>query len=235
MGAFHPASQPQSIDSSPQSDPSLGESEADALALCHGGLRVRTVLIVGSAGPELWKHFSAWLEGQAVALSHPLDAWTRMTVDGLVEGTEFSALYPFDGPPHWPFQRWAARAAPAWSSPLGIFIHQDYGLWFGLRAALLSSERWDVKPQADAASPCQTCVERPCLQGCPVSAFRETEDPSSRFDASACRSYLDTHPQGACMREGCRARRGCPIGAAYRYDSAQMQFHMLAFRAALPR
>jgi hypothetical protein len=37
------------------------------------------------------------------------------------------------------------------------------------------------------------------------------------------------------MDRGCRARLACPVGVQHRYSSAQMQFHMQAFRRAHPR
>ena len=45
-------------------------------------------------------------------------------------------IYPFGGPPYWPFQRWAQRAEAVFPSPLGILIHPEYGLWHAYRAAL---------------------------------------------------------------------------------------------------
>ena len=43
------------------------------------------------------------------------------------------------------------------------------------------------------------------------------------------RSHLRTQEgQAGCMLSGCLARAACPVGAAYRYNGAQLRFHMAA-------
>ena len=71
----------------------------------------------------------------------PIDRWTASVLAGLAD----AALFPFGGPPHHPFQRWARRADPSLSSsPLGILIHPEFGLWHALRGALLFKERLEL-------------------------------------------------------------------------------------------
>ncbi len=101
---------------------------------------------------------------------NPLDRWTRRVVDPIADGLGARAAYPF-GEPRWPFQRWALRAETLHPSPLGILIHDEYGLWHAWRAALLFAERLDLPPRSDAPSPCESCAEKPCLSACPVGAF----------------------------------------------------------------
>ena len=81
-----------------------------------------TVLMVGNAGPDLWRVFPHTPEaddGQA----NGLDRWTRRVMTQLAEAFGARAILPFDGPPYAPFQRWAQRAEPVAPSPIGILIH----------------------------------------------------------------------------------------------------------------
>ena len=64
-----------------------------------------------------------------------------------------SALFPFGGPPHFPFQQWARRAEPVHPSPIGLLIHPIYGLWHSLprrarlrRGARRPGDRGDAEP-----------------------------------------------------------------------------------------
>jgi hypothetical protein len=93
---------------------------------------VGTRLLVGNAGPALWQEF----EQQRPEGPDPLDRWTAATIGPIALRFGASALYPFEGPPYWPFQRWAMRAEPVRPSPLGILIHPRHGLWHAYRAAL---------------------------------------------------------------------------------------------------
>ena len=135
-------------------------------------------------------------------------------------------VYPF-APPYQPFQRWARRAEAVHASPLGILIHPDYGLWHAYRAALVFADRLELAPRGDAASPCDSCADKPCLSACPVGAFT-----NAGYDVAACAGHLSTPQSIDCHTVGCRARDACPVGPAYRYDDAQRRFHMAAFARA---
>ncbi len=190
---------------------------------------VATIALVGLAGRRGWAAFSASPEAEDGA-GDSLDRWSRRVVDSLAAGLGARSLYPFDGPPHWPFQRWARRAEPMHVSPLGLLIHRNDGLWRGYRGALGFAERLAVPPPRAAASPCETCVARPCLSACPVGAFT-----SDGYDVAACAAHLRRPAGRACMEGGCLARRACPVGAAQAHERAQAAFHMRAVLAARDR
>ena len=44
-------------------------------------------------------------------------------IEALARELGGKALFPFGGPPFLPFQRWAQRAEPVHSSPIGLLIH----------------------------------------------------------------------------------------------------------------
>lgn len=186
----------------------------------------RTVVLLGNAGPAMWEAFA---RSRVCAAGGPdaLDRWTAEVVGELAATFGAVPVFPFDGPPYRPFQRWAQRAEPVAPSPLGILIHPDYGLWHAYRAALLFAGRLDLPPPDTRPVPCETCTQRPCLTTCPVGAFRP-----DGYDVTACAGFLATPAGADCLDLGCRARRACPAGAAYRYRPAQARWHMAAFRAA---
>ena len=191
---------------------------------------LRTLILVGNAGSSLWPVFSASTEygdGQPDSL----DRWSRRIGDQLATTFDLRVFYPFGGPPHYPFQRWATRAAQVHPSPLRLQIHPEFGLWHAYRFALASTALLPGGPikrvgESESVSPCLACVGQPCLQACPARAF------DGGYDAQTCLAYLETHPEGACVTQGCAARHACPVGGVHRYAAGHAQFHMRAFVAA---
>lgn len=185
-----------------------------------------TLVLVGNAGPGMWGAFEAARKRRRDS-ANPLDDWIRDTLTGIACELGATPLFPFDGPPFLPFQRWAQRGGPVHASPLGILIHPDYGLWHAYRGALAFAERLDLPPPDTRPSPCETCADKPCLSACPVDAF----GPDG-YDVPACIAHIAVEAGADCMELGCRARRACPVGTGYVYEPDHAAFHMAAFRAA---
>ena len=184
----------------------------------------RTLILVGNVGSELWDKSGA--EIAAMTGPDPLDRWTREVIDPIARSIDGIALYPFAGPPYWPFQRWAERADGVRSSPIGIQIHPEYGLWHAYRAAILLPVTIDLPAPEAGAHPCDTCLDRPCLTRCPVDAFS-----AAGYDVDRCVGHVVAvqHEGGSCSDVGCLARLACPVGADWRYLPNHAQFHMAAF------
>lgn len=199
----------------------------DALPELPSGDPAATVLMVGNSGPGMWRAFSTSTEARD-GLEHPLNRWTRRQVDAIAATVGGLALYPFDATPVWPFQRWAARAEPVHSSPLGLLIHPQYGLWHAYRAALVLGLDMPLPALAVAASPCLGCADQPCLSTCPVGAFS-----ASGYNVAACAAHLDKPAGADCLQGGCLARRACPVGLPYQQMAEQNGFHMRAFFKAV--
>ncbi|MCC7166274.1 MAG: 4Fe-4S dicluster domain-containing protein [Rhodospirillales bacterium] len=181
-----------------------------------------TVVLIGHLGRAMWPAFQrARLEE-----SHPLDRWAKRIIDGLALELEATALYPFQGPPYWPFQRWAMRAEGLVQSPIGPLIHPIYGLWHGYCGALAFSQRLDL-PAIVPSDPCAACADKPCLTACPVSALAP-----GRYDVPACVAHLRTDGND-CLEGGCLARHACPIGRAHAYVPDEGGFHTRAFLKAM--
>jgi len=179
-----------------------------------------TMLMVGNVGPAMWRVFDAVRPRDR----DPLNAWTRSVLSPIAARFSATALYPFDGPPYFPFLAWAKKAEPLFDSPLGILIHPRYGLWHAWRGALLFSERLELPADDAADNPCDSCAARPCLTACPVDAFR-----NGVYDVPVCADHLRSAAGLDCMAEGCRSRRACPVGRAFRYEPEQAAHHMDAF------
>lgn len=188
--------------------------------------------LLGNAGPALWTAFSQERRDEP----NPLDAWTRRAAASIVAALagRFErprAVYPFEGPPYMPFQRWALRSGLAAQSPIGLLIHRDFGLWHAYRCAILL----DVplpEPTAPTTRPCDDCPDQPCLATCPVDAFAPAAAASAgpaTYDAGRCREHVRAPAGADCRLQGCRARRACPVGRDYIYETDQAAFHMAAF------
>lgn len=188
---------------------------------------MRTLLLVGNVGSELWERSGPAIT--ALGGAHPLDRWTRREIEPIAAACGGTALFPFDGPPYWPFQRWAARAERVAASPLGILMHPVFGLWHAYRAAIVIPAAPALSAPAARAHPCDTCPDRPCLSACPVGAFT-----GATYEVDHCARHVAATSSATeeCYLNGCRARLACPVGAEWRYARDHAAFHMKAFLAA---
>ena len=200
----------------------------DGVPVLPDGRAAATVVMVGNAGSALWRAFAAAVPRAAGA--DPLDGWLRPLLHAAARAVGGHAVRACDGPPYHPFQRWARRAEAVHTSPLGILIHPEYGLWHAYRAAFLFAPHHPVAAPHAAPSPCDGCADRPCLSGCPVGAF-----VPSGFDAAACLGHVDGPAGGPCRDGGCLARRACPVGRAHAYPPAAGRFHQAAVTRSLRR
>ncbi|MDA0238760.1 MAG: hypothetical protein O3A84_01880, partial [Proteobacteria bacterium] len=127
----------------------------------------QTVIMIGNVGPAMWDRFQASANATP-GEPDPLDKWTKAVLGDVAMEINATPLFPFDGPPHLPFQRWAQRADDVYSSPIGPLIHPEYGLWHAYRGAFVFSGRIDLTArQATDRSPCEDCADKPCLTTCP--------------------------------------------------------------------
>ena len=201
---------------------SLQTNSDENLPKLSSGKTVKSILIVGNAGSEIWPKFSlGWQEFQSSA---PLDHWTESVLRDVAITYNYGVVFPFEGPPYYPFQRWALESKIFSQSPLGVLIHKVYGPWLAFRGAFLSSEVIDFAQNGGDTELCKSCVDKPCLSVCPVDAI----SLDNGYDANACRTYLRKESEADCQI-GCKARCACPYGTEYRYDSNHARFHMSAF------
>jgi len=195
--------------------------------------------LVGNIGSSYWEQFSQSAEFKD-GTAHPLDRWSRRVAELIAQRLSLQALYPFEGPPYYPFQQWARRAEGLEQSPIGVMIHPQFGLWHSYRFALLGVgleiETGEIETaqiaatsvvESPLASPCLDCAGKPCLNTCPVVAF-----DANGYAVERCADYLRQTPQAKCHQQGCLARYACPVAPELRYVAAQGQFHLRAFLQA---
>ncbi len=216
------------MESNPPGYDAINRRSARHGLVCRGGFHAGagdpgtgSIILLGDAGGGLWPAFAA----ERLDEDNPLDSWTRRAVDPLAREWGARALYPFDGPPHHPFQQWAKRAEGLGQSPIGPLIHPAYGLWRAYRAALVFDAVVEGVPRPlQGSPPCGTCVEKPCLAACPAGAFG-----GGGLDVPKCLDHIETQTGGDCRERGCRARLACPVGAEHAYSAARQAFHMAWF------
>lgn len=222
----------------------------DAVPPLADGRPAQTVVLIGNAGPDLWR--ALLRENPAFAGKDPLDSWVDAHLERVAAVLGAGLVYATRKP--WPpIQRWALKAGGVFRSPIGILIHPEFGLWHVYRGALLFAERFPSSPRGregegvrgdgDAVpnvgavpstpallpqgekgeSPCDSCADKPCLTRCPADAFSATG-----FDALACVGHVESRKGKACATGGCLARRACPVGRAHAYDRDEGAYHMAA-------
>ncbi len=193
----------------------------------------RALVMIGNAGPAMWRSFIDSYEYQD-GMPDPLDRWTRKVITKVAEVLDTGVVFPFDGPPWWPFQRWCAQCEKLSVSPLGILMHAEYGLWHALRAALLFDHSLDElndfigSTDEQKGIACQSCEQRICLASCPVSAYS-----TKGYNTGRCIAHIQSEDN--CLKRGCLARQACPEAVKHRYDTEEEIFHLQAFRINYPR
>jgi hypothetical protein len=187
----------------------------------------KSIALVGNVGSSYWQSFASSPEFSD-GLGGPLDRWSQRIAEKMELKLNLEPVYPFTGPPYYPFQQWAGRAEPLFSSPLGLVIHPQFGLWHSYRFGIILPDLFDTNPAVET-SPCLDCTDQPCLDSCPVSAFSV-----EGYDVEGCAAYLNSDPAAVCHQQGCLARLACPVGTSYRYETNQHLFHLRAFLQARP-
>ena len=186
-----------------------------------------SVALVGNTGSSYWPVFIKSPEYRD-GLPDSLDRWSRRVAEQVANEFGAKAIYPFEGPPYFPFLQWAKRSESLSQSRMGLMIHPQYGLWHSYRFGLLMADMpVPAQPAGATQNPCKSCETQPCLNTCPVRAFSV-----QGYDVDSCADYLHQTPDARCHEEGCLARLACPVGRSYQDDSAEHVFHLRAFLAA---
>lgn len=185
-------------------------------------LGCKTLLMLGPREPGYWQMLTAEPEF-ADALPDPIDRWSSRVIGHLAQDLKATAIFPFGGPPHAPFVSWALKTGRAWSSPVDLLVHDTCGLFLSYRGALAFEHRLALPP-VPTQSPCDTCLNCPCLTTCPPRALT-----GAGYDVDACHEYLRGTSGQSCMQGGCLVRRACPVSRSYGRLAEQSAHHMRAF------
>lgn len=175
----------------------------------------RSIVVIGSGGRAHWGAFLRWIAvdpaSRLAAREHPLDDFTAeafadLALAELVVFPTFRAEIRLD------FMRLAALAGLGSESALGILVSEQWGPWFGLRAAVFTRE--ELPETFERPSPCEGC-SRPCASACPRSL--PTIAPFPWADCVAARAST--------CAEGCAAREACIVAPEERYDDLERAYH----------
>mgnify|MGYP000117167844 CR=1 FL=1 len=182
-----------------------------------------TLILLGTAG-AFWPAFTGSAEYHDGG-PDPVDRWSLRVVGSLALRFVATPYFPFGGPPYAPFINWALASGRAFTSPSQMLVHDQVGLMISFRGALHFDEEFDIPLPLLAKSPCETCIQKPCLTICPASAFTEGKP----YQLQACHQHLDSAQGTNCMAQGCMARRACPLSLGANRDFSQSSHHMRYF------
>lgn len=175
------------------------------------------LLLTGHGGRLFWEK----LQEAGMETADPVDTFsTQLTTQFIRDylgNPPHLLLYPFGDylVPLTQLGEWAGWSHP---SPLGQGIHAHFGVWFAYRTAVLLNGSFPATPRLQNSSPCQNCVDKPCITACPAGAVQE-----AGFQMSPCINFrLRTHSPCA---DRCLARMACPVAPEHRYTLPQIQYH----------
>jgi len=183
----------------------------------------RSVVVIGSGGPALFRRFVDDVGRSPSRLDEPdpLDSFVERTfahVDALfAEGGERFRRIPAaaTATPRLDFVRLAMLAGLGLPGEFGLLVHPVFGPWFALRAAVFTTR--DLPDSAPMSrSLCEGCPA-PCRAACPPRIVGP-----GPFDWRACAA---AHDAGEPCRSRCGARLACVIGPQSRYDPMQILYH----------
>lgn len=129
-----------------------------------------TLYIIGHGGKDLWSHLKKIKKKEP----HPIDNFSCDQMMWFAENVlkeDINILYP--NPRYTiPLQALGRVTNISKSSPLGIDINQDFGLWFAFRGVFLSNKSISLSYYKNFKSPCESCLLRPCLRSEVFSSAR---------------------------------------------------------------
>lgn len=175
------------------------------------------LILIGNAGNTLWSA----LKNVDFTQPDPIDHFSIKTAQTFItdylDDAHHQLLYPLAF--NVPLQQLGALVGWHHDSPLGLGIHAKYGVWFAYRVAFLVDAELPLERELPTASPCDSCVAKPCISSCPVGAVGEI----GRFDIPTCAKHRLSENSPCANR--CLSRMACPIGQAHRYPLEQIQYH----------
>lgn len=175
-----------------------------------------SLLLLGNGGAGFWQALTApvWdgpdpLDNRSVELT---EAYLRQEFPQ----RRYQKLYPSSEAVG--LQQLGKLAGWHGDSPLKLGINPVFGLWYAYRALFwVEGELPETKP-VQFASPCERCVDKPCISSCPADALNDFSKELER-----CIDYrlaVDSPCQFNCL-----ARVRCPVAPQHRYSNEQIKYH----------
>ena len=176
----------------------------------------RRLVLVGHGGRRMW----AALQDRGMETPDPVDHYSmtlsRQFIIDYLDDAPHLWLYP-DSEYLIPLQQLGEAAGWSYPSPLGSGISPVFGVWFAYRAAFLIDADLPLIFEEPGLSPCDSCLEKPCIQTCPVRAVQQ-----GAFAVESCvRHRIESDSPCA---DRCLARMACPYFPEHRYTLPQIRY-----------
>ena len=206
-------------------------------------LKSGSLLLVGHAGKAFWELYRQHKAGEAMQRPDPVDSYsaeiTQTVIEQYLPDITKQQLFPSAD---CPVNLMALGRAFSWhaASPLGMGIHQQYGLWSAYRALwwldITLDDDAELAPPSLKSSRsnristlCAECETQDCVSACPTEAI----DFSGTPDLERCADYrLKDASQ---CESTCLARMACPYAAEHRYTEPQMRYHYELARSSIAK
>jgi epoxyqueuosine reductase len=177
----------------------------------------RRLVLVGHGGRRMWEA----LQEKGMESTDPVDDYsitlTQQFIHDHLDEAPVLWLYP-QTEFVIPLQQLGEAAGWSYPSPLGSGISPAFGVWFAYRTAFLIDADLPLMYEEAAPSPCDSCVDKPCIRTCPVGAVQQDS-----FNIEGCGQHrLDRDSSCA---DRCLARMACPYFPEHRYTLPQIQYH----------
>ena len=192
--------------------------KSDMAEQIEGFSDYRQLLLIGHGGKRMWEAVQA---SQFRDTHDPIDSFS---VDRLKSwfsdhypSCKYKIIYP-DRQRIVALQSLGELVGWHHRSPFRIGINQLWGSWFAYRLAVLCDSSFEVSEAMRFISPCETCIEKPCITACPADALQGCDFSLKRCINHRLSSDSSCHDQ-------CLARLSCPVAPQPRYTTQQINYH----------
>jgi len=196
----------------------LSDLPADIAGSVAATGNFRQLILIGHGGGLIW---SAVMASRFKKSTDPIDMFS---IDHVKQWfalhapeVSFEMIYPFSQQPV-ALQKLGELAGWHHPSPFRIGINQPWGSWFAYRVAVLADSCFEPTQRFCSASPCDACVDKPCIAACPASAMADGD-----LSLNECVAYR--LKSGSACKHQCLSRLACPVGVEHRYSSEQINYH----------
>lgn len=177
----------------------------------------KSLVLIGHGGRRLWEAMTEadW------SVADPIDSYSQRHTEHFMKQhlPNDQSLLLFPSQMLIPLQQIGQFVGWSHPSPLGLGINPEFGVWFAYRAAFLTTAVLPDIQKAQRPSPCESCVEKPCISVCPGRAVFWKRP----FDVEACASHR-LKLQSSCS-DRCLSRMACPVAPEHQYTLKQIQYH----------
>jgi epoxyqueuosine reductase len=195
------------------------------------------VIVIGH-GRGVWAPFvrACRAEPRLRADPHPFDRWTAERIlaalrEALPAGIACELRHVWEGPPRQvAMQAVAVAVGLGARGPAGLVVDTEVGPWMAFRAVVIVAM---AGPEIvnTSASPCATCVDKPCVAA--LETAQRMQHAATSVPPGATRDGAHAARVVPAWRAWLGVREACPVGGGARYSEAQIRYHYARDRSAL--